>query len=108
MSYQEVRMLCRRAVQTAILLILGAHLLLAQPDQKPTVVVRDFDYSTVMTGVQAIFGTNYNIGRGIKALLINRLNQSGKYTIVERANLDVIMKEQEFLQSNRAQQGSGA
>ncbi len=101
-------MLCRRAVQTAILLILGAHLLLAQPDQEPTVVVRDFDYSTVMTGVQAIFGTNYNIGRGIKALLINRLNQSGKYTIVERANLDVIMKEQEFLQSNRAQQGSGA
>jgi len=61
-----------------------------------------------MTGVQAIFGTNYNIGRGIKALLTNRLSESGKYTVVERANLDVIMKEQEFLQSNRAQQGSGA
>ena len=61
-----------------------------------------------MTSVQAISGTNYNVGRGIKALLINRLSQNGKYTVVERANLDVIMKEQEFLQSNRAQQGSGA
>ena len=101
-------MLYRRAIRTTILLILGAHLLLARPDQKPTVAVQDFDYSTAMTSVQAIFGTNYNVGRGIKALLINRLSQNGKYTVVERANLDVIMKEQEFLQSNRAQQGSGA
>lgn len=101
-------MLYHRAIRTAVLLILGAHLLLAQPGQKPTVAVHEFDYSTVMTSVQAIFGTNYNIGRGIKALLTNRLTQDGKFTVVERANLDVIMKEQEFLQSNRAQQGSGA
>ena len=98
----------RRTVCTAILFVLSVPTLLAQPDKKPTVAVQDFEYSTVMTDVQSIFGTNYNIGRGIKALLINRLNESGKYTVVERANLDVIMKEQEFLQSNRAQQGSGA
>ena len=101
-------MFSRRAIRTAILLILGAHLLLAQPGRKPTVAVHEFDYSTVMTSVQAIFGSHYNIGRGIKALLTNRLTQDGKYTVVERANLDVIMKEQEFLQGNRAQQGSGA
>ena len=101
-------MLYRRTLRTAILFVLAATALLAQPDKKPTVAVHDFEYSTVMTDVQSIFGTNYNIGRGIKALLTNRLNESGKYTIVERANLDVIMKEQEFLQSNRAQQGSGA
>jgi curli biogenesis system outer membrane secretion channel CsgG len=101
-------MFYRRTIRTAILLILGAHLLLAQPSQKPTVAVHEFDYSTVMTSVQAIFGTQYNVGRGIKALLTNRLTQDGKYTVVERANLDVIMKEQDFLQGNRAQQGSGA
>lgn len=101
-------MIHRRVVRATILFVLGAHLLLAQQDKKPTVAVHDFDYSTVMTSVQAIFGTNYNVGCGIKALLTNRLAESGKYTVVERANLDVIMKEQEFLQSNRAQQGSGA
>ena len=94
---------------TAALVLAAASLTpVAAQEQKPAVAIQDFDYSTVMTGVQAIFGTNYNVGRGIKALLTNRLTQSGKYTIVERANLDAIMKEQEFLQSDRAQQGTGA
>ena len=42
MFYKEGQMLYRRAIRTTILLILGAHLLLARPDQKPTVAVQDF------------------------------------------------------------------
>lgn len=97
-----------RSTIAAVILAAASIAPVAAQEQKPAVAIQDFDYSTVMTGVQAIFGTNYNIGRGIKALLTNRLTQSGKYTIVERANLDAIMKEQEFLQSDRAQQGAGA
>jgi len=97
-----------RSAILAILVVILAAAPLAAQEQKPAMAIKDFDYSTVMTGVQAVFGTNYNIGRGIKALLTTRLTQGGNYTIVERANLDAIMKEQEFLQSDRAKQGSGA
>ncbi len=97
-----------RKTTTTLILAMATLVPATAQETKPAVAIEDFDYSTVMTGVQAIFGTNYNIGRGIKAMLTTRLTQSGKYTIVERAKLDAIMKEQEFLQSDRAKQGAGA
>ena len=75
---------------------------------KKRVIVDDFDYSTVMTSVQAVFGTNQDIGRGIKAMLTNKLTQQGRVVIVERAKIDSLMKEQDRDQGNRVKQGSGA
>jgi len=57
---------------------------LAPAQTKKAMEVEDFDYSTVMTYVQAIFGTQQNIGQGIQAMLVKRVAQDGKYTVVER------------------------
>ena len=75
---------------------------------KKAMEVEDFDYSTVMTYVAAIFGTQQNIGQGIQAMLVKRIAQDGKYTVVERRKVANIMKEQDFAASNRVKQGTGA
>lgn len=76
--------------------------------QKERVIVDDFDYSTVMTSVQAVFGTQQNIGKGIRAMLTNKLASGGNVVIVERAKIDALMKEQDRNQGNRVKQGTGA
>ncbi len=78
------------------------------PAQKKAMTIDDFDYSAVMTSVQAIFGTQMNIGQGIQAMLVKRVAEGGKFTIVERKKVGNIMKEQDFAASNRVKQGSGA
>jgi curli biogenesis system outer membrane secretion channel CsgG len=81
---------------------------LAPAQTKKAMEVEDFDYSTVMTAVQAIFGTQQNIGTGIQAMLVKRVAQDGKYTVVERRKVANIIKEQDFSASNRVKQGTGA
>jgi curli biogenesis system outer membrane secretion channel CsgG len=75
---------------------------------KRSVTVENFDYSTVMTLVQSIFGTQVDIGQGINALLVSRITQDGKFTVVERRKVANIMKEQDFGASNRVKKGTGA
>ena len=78
------------------------------PAQKKAMMVEEFDYSTVMTSVQAVFGTQMNIGQGIQAMVVKRVAEGGKYTVVERRKVANIMKEQDFSASNRVKQGTGA
>ena len=80
----------------------------APAQTKKAMEIQAFDYSTVMTGVQAIFGTQQNIGQGIIAMMTKRIAQDGKYTVVERRKVANIMKEQDFDASNRVKQGTGA
>ena len=68
----------------------------------------DFGYGTVMTSVQAIFGTNQDIGKGISDLLVNQLVNDGTYRVFERAALDKIINEQNFSNSNRADPATAA
>ena len=75
---------------------------------KRRLAVEEFDFSTVKTSVQAIFGTQEDIGKGIRALLTTRLQQAGKITVLERAAIKKVMAEQDFGASNRAKKGSGA
>jgi curli biogenesis system outer membrane secretion channel CsgG len=75
---------------------------------KKRVIVDEFDYSAVMTNVAAVFGTNQNIGKGIRAMLTNRLGEQQKVVIVERAKINSLMAEQDRNTSNRVKQGSGA
>lgn len=84
----------------------GAWALQAQP--KRSVAVNDFEYSAVRTSVQAIFGTQVDIGKGINALMVNRLAQMGAFRVVERANVGVVLKEQDFGSSGRVKQGTQA
>ncbi len=80
----------------------------ASAQSKKALSIENFDYSTVMTSVQAIFGTQQNIGQGINAMLTKRIAQDGRFTVVERRKVNTVMKEQDFAASNRVKQGTGA
>lgn len=75
---------------------------------KKTMSIEPFDYSAVMTAVQAIFGTQQDIGQGISAMLTKRVAQDGRFTVVERRKIDNLTREQDFAASNRVKQGTGA
>jgi curli biogenesis system outer membrane secretion channel CsgG len=70
-------------------------------DTRKRVAVMNFDYSTVQSSVAAIFGTNADIGKGIADLMVERLVNSGKYRVIERKQLDKILAEQNFSNSDR-------
>src|SRR5690349_2406374 len=75
----------------------------AQPTgEKRRVAILDFSYGTVVSSVQAVFGTNQDDGRGISDLLVNQLVNDGTYRVIERQALDKILKEQNFSNSDRA------
>jgi curli biogenesis system outer membrane secretion channel CsgG len=76
--------------------------------QKKRVAVLDFDYGTVKTAVAAIWGTDQDVGKGISDLLVQKLVQDGKYSVIERNALDKIIKEQNFSNSDRADASTAA
>jgi curli biogenesis system outer membrane secretion channel CsgG len=80
----------------------------AHQPEKRRVAVMDFDYGTVMSSVQAVFGTNEDIGRGISDMLVNQLVNDGSYRVIERKQLDKILQEQNFSNSNRADAATAA
>ncbi len=96
----------RKAVSTLLLSILAS--LPASAQEKRRVAVMDFGYGTVMTSVQAIFGTNQDIGKGITDLVVNQLVNDGTYRVIERAALDKILQEQNFSNSDRANPATAA
>ena len=80
----------------------------AQGQQKKRVAVMNFDYATVQSGVQAIFGVNQDIGKGISDLLVDKLVSDGAYSVIERKAIDKIMAEQNFSNSDRVDPNSAA
>jgi curli biogenesis system outer membrane secretion channel CsgG len=90
--------------------VFGLALLLAATAaaQKKRVAVLDFEYGTVAPNVYAIFGGHYDIGIGIRDLMVEKLVQGGVYSVIERAALDKIMQEQNFSNSDRANPASAA
>lgn len=76
--------------------------------QKKRVIVDEFDYSTVKTQVQAVFNTQQDIGKGIRAMLVKRVADANNLVVVERAKMDTLIKEQDFNAGNRVKQGAGA
>ena len=76
--------------------------------QKKRVAVFDFDYGTVQSSVAAVFGNNQDVGKGISDMLVQRLVQGGKYSVIERKALDKILAEQNFSNSERADPASAA
>src|SRR5690242_4645592 len=64
----------------------------AQPaPAKKRVAVLNFDYGTVQSSVAAIFGANVDVGKGVSDLLVQKLVQDGKYSVIERNALDKIL-----------------
>src|SRR5207253_1929537 len=89
----------------ALVLLLGAF---AMADQKKRVAVINFDYGTVPSSVAAIFGTNQDVGKGISDLLVQKLVQDGKYSVIERNAIDKVLGEQNFANSDRVDSSTAA
>ena len=80
----------------------------AASKRRPRIAVMDFDYATVQTVSSAVFGTNVDIGKGIVDLLVTDLVKDGTYSVIERKQIDKILAEQNFSNSNRADPTSAA
>ena len=81
---------------------------LANAQEKKRVAVMNFEYGTVQSGVSAVFGTNVDVGKGIADMLVDRLVKDGSYSVIERKELDKVLGEQNFSNSNRADPSSAA
>jgi curli biogenesis system outer membrane secretion channel CsgG len=80
----------------------------AAAQSKHSLAVDDFSWGTVQTAVQSIFGTNVDVGQGINSMMVKRIAQDGKFTVVERKKINTLLKEQDFDASNRVKKGTGA
>lgn len=89
-------------------LVLFLTMLAPAQAQKKRVAVMNFDYATVSTYVSQIFGSNQDIGKGIADMLVDRLVNDGTYSVIERKELDKIIAEQNFSNSDRADPASAA
>ena len=75
---------------------------------KKRVAVMNFEYGTVSTSVAQIFGNNQDVGKGIADMLVDRLVNDGKYSVIERKALDKLIAEQNFSNSDRVDATSAA
>jgi curli biogenesis system outer membrane secretion channel CsgG len=80
----------------------------AQQPKKKRVAVLDFDYGTVRSYVAAIWGSDQDVGKGVADMLVEKLVNDGKYRVIERKQLDKILAEQNFSNSDRADPATAA
>jgi curli biogenesis system outer membrane secretion channel CsgG len=76
--------------------------------QKKRVAVLDFDYGTVKSSVAQIFGSDQDVGKGVADILVDRLVNGGVYAVIERKELNRIIAEQNFSNSDRADASTAA
>lgn len=76
--------------------------------QKKRVAIMNFDYSTVQSSISAIFGVNQDVGKGVADLLVEKLVNTGTYSVIERKAIDKILAEQNFSNSDRADANTAA
>jgi curli biogenesis system outer membrane secretion channel CsgG len=96
----------RRLAGVFILSLLIATTAVAQ--NKKRVAVLDFEYGTVATSIHSIFGGHYDVGKGIRDLMVEKLVNGGVYSVIERAALEKVLQEQNFSTSDRANPASAA
>ena len=92
----------------SLLLLANAELRAQAAPAKHRIAVLDFNYATVMSTSQAVFGTQVDIGKGISDMLIDRLVNDGTFRVIERNQIDKILNEQNFSNSNRADPSTAA
>lgn len=90
---------------TALVLVLSAS---GWAQKKKRVAVLDFEYGTVQTWVNSMFGANVDVGKGVSDLLVEKLLETGQYSLIERSALDKVLKEQNFSNSDRADSTTAA
>lgn len=98
----------QRLLFTVIVFAFMATAQTASAQTKTRVAVMNFEYGTVYAGVSGVFGSNVDIGKGIADMLVDRLVKDGSYSVIERKELDKVLGEQNFSNSNRADPSSAA
>jgi curli biogenesis system outer membrane secretion channel CsgG len=78
----------------------------SQPTQKIRIAVLDFDYGSVSNPSWLSFLPGG--ARGVSDILVNRLVQSGSYTVIERSQLEAILQEQDLGASGRVDASTAA
>ncbi|MDJ0724149.1 MAG: CsgG/HfaB family protein [Prochloraceae cyanobacterium] len=71
---------------------------------KPRIAVLDFDYSSVNTP----YVYDFSRSRGVSDILVNRLVRTGKYRVIERSQIDAILREQNLGASGRVNASTAA
>ncbi|PSF31156.1 penicillin-binding protein activator LpoB [Aphanothece hegewaldii CCALA 016] len=75
--------------------------LIAQNNQKIRVAVLDFDYSSVSDPRWISLLGGEKGSRGVSDILVNKLVDSGKYSVIERSRIDAVLQEQNLGASGR-------
>lgn len=85
----------------------GSKTLIAQNNQKVRVAVLDFDYSSVSDPrwISIVGGGG---SRGVSDILVNKLVESGQYSVIERSRIDAVLKEQNLGASGRVDASTAA
>jgi curli biogenesis system outer membrane secretion channel CsgG len=96
----------KRVSVLLLALAFGVGALAGQAPPKRRIAVLDFDYATVHQWVYDIFGSDQDIGKGIADMLVTNLVRNGTYSVIERKQLDQVLREQNFQQSGRADPSS--
>jgi len=98
----------RKILPWGVLVVVGTLLLTAAEPRKKRIAIIDFEYGTVRGAVAALFGTDVDVGRGISDLLVKHLVRDGSYSVIERKALELVLAEQNFSTSDRANPASAA
>lgn len=76
--------------------------------QKMRIALMNFDWHTVQDGVVGWFGSAVDVGQGITDLLTDDLVKNGTYEVVERQDINKVLAEQNFSNSDRADPATAA
>ena len=87
----------RGCLASALAVLLQTSVCSAETPRK-RVSVMDFEFGTV----QRWWDGNWDIGKGISDLLVDRLLSEGNFSVFERRKLDTVLAEQNFSTSERA------
>jgi curli biogenesis system outer membrane secretion channel CsgG len=93
-----------KKVLYSVLCILVTASLMSAATEKKRVAVLNFDFGAV----QNWWGGQWDIGKGISDLIVDQLVKDGTYSVIERKQLDTILAEQNFSNSDRADASTAA
>lgn len=74
--------------------------------RKRVIAISEFDFGAQKSTQQALLQSQNAIGTGMTALAVRRVQDAGKFRVVERKGLESIKIEQDLGTSTRAKQGS--
>lgn len=93
----------RKRLQPTVLLLVAALSTAVAAQERPTLGVAEFD-----NDVGGLYWWNSGVGRDLSDMLTNELAATNAFTLVERANLEPVLQEQDLAQAGRVEPGTAA